>query len=354
MFLITIAFVALIGALIFSAVARSQVGTFMGRVANIAGGIAYNALTLLRGITRGVIGFLIAFLVLYAVVVVAIGISTGQFWLSFWIGIILFPLWCFLFIVSRAGILRIPYWAISILLIASLFRFGIGLWSELVDNSLHLRVETLKEYFANRMDTSSMKSEPYGKVFAVVDAEDGKATVYNDAREASGTLNNGTRVMVISAFGKRVDVDSEPMARIMLANGKGDFIGGQIAWISIRRIDFSEGRERKDAKPSQTPSSSPQTSKHPCEVCWDSYCEEGYLKLTTDEKGDISLLIETERSLFVGSPKLSSYEYVGTWSKNDTSISREPFQIIFNPSLAEATGWAMEEGGKKDIKITKK
>lgn len=127
-------------------------------------------------------------------------------------------------------------WTVIVLLFITLPALLLGMWSPAVKLSFDRWSDNNKQCLANRLDKSSLKSEPEAGVVGTLTANSG---VYDDRGAEVWAIKKGSKVKAADLLGKRDSLDSEGMTKVILHNKNGDFFGGNVVYIPSRKINWN-------------------------------------------------------------------------------------------------------------------
>ena len=111
----------------------------------------------------------------------------------------------------------------------------VGIWSPEVKGSLDRWSQNQKQTLANKLDKSSLQSEPESGVIATLAEE---TVLYDNNGNAVWKMPKGTRVMILDLRGYSKTDRFEGMTRVMLENKYGDFANGNRVFVPSKKIQM--------------------------------------------------------------------------------------------------------------------
>ena len=244
--------IAFVVALIFST--RLQTAVF--QALQIAGVIAQGIWTRVAGVTPTVGNMfvtifqtawrvariaLIALIVIWAanlIVFLAIGFAVNAEWSGLFLGIFI-PMFSICYILRCFPVIgkiaRFQMVVSLIIIVLFLPFFATGVFSPNIKGSLDRWSQNQKQTLANKLDKSSLQSEPEVGVIATLPEE---TVVYNNKGQAIWKMPAGTKVMVMNLQGYPKSEEVGGMAMIMLENKYGDFVKGNKVFVLSNKIQM--------------------------------------------------------------------------------------------------------------------
>ena len=243
-------------------------------------------------IALAIILFIAAIYFITAISIMAVGIATGH-WKAALLLLTVLLVWGSLSMLPSIRIFRplnwISRWIVRTIAVALSVYLAIAVtWTVLggLSPRLHKSVERSAgnrvEEFSNKLNKSSLKSEPEMGKFARV-IEDSQ--IYNQIGQPVFFVQKGTTVLVKDLDGKKTDEGSEGKTKVMLPNRQGDFQQGNEGWIPTRKLDWnwqskaSSEETREEVKSCQT-----QTPPPPPTPRWKLYTSFNFCPNRWNEK----------------------------------------------------------------------